>query len=127
MRGWIRSRADTDSPIYTGIYTTYRDDGRGFVSVGFPLPESTFTATLVPEARPDGGLRLTTRRPDVAHAGHYLAFVDRDGGELTALAVHGFQEELDVHVDDGELRAEHAFWVFGLPFLTLRYRITRKG
>jgi hypothetical protein len=33
-----------------------------------------------------------------------------------------------VYVDDqGELRAEHAFWVFGLPFLVLRYRITRKA
>jgi len=45
---------------------------------------------------------------------------------LTALAVHGFAEQLDVYVDDGELRAEHAFWVFGLPFLVLHYRIHRK-
>ena len=27
---------------------------------------------------------------------------------------------------DGELRAEHAFWVFGLPFLVLHYRMHRK-
>ena len=26
VRGWIRSFADDDAPIYTGIYTTYRDD-----------------------------------------------------------------------------------------------------
>ena len=38
MRGWIRSFADTDEPIYVGIYTTYRHDGRGYVSVGFPVP-----------------------------------------------------------------------------------------
>ena len=25
--GWIRSFADTDEPIYVGIYTTYRHDG----------------------------------------------------------------------------------------------------
>jgi diadenosine tetraphosphate (Ap4A) HIT family hydrolase len=31
-----------------------------------------------------------------------------------------------VHVDDGELRAEHAFWVLGFPFLVLRYRMHRK-
>ncbi len=35
----------------------------------------------------------------------------------------GFAEELDVHEVDGELRAEHAFWVFGLPFLVLHYRM----
>jgi hypothetical protein len=41
--------------------------------------------------------------------------------------VHGFAEELDVYVRDGELLAEHNFAVFGLPFLSLRYRISRKG
>ena len=39
VRGWIRSFADTDEPIYVGIYTTYRHGDRGYVSVGFPLPQ----------------------------------------------------------------------------------------
>ena len=125
VRGWIRSFTDTDEPIYGGIYTTYRHDGRGYVSVGFPLPQASFTATLAPRARPGGGLRLTTR-VDLDHAGHYMTFVDAGSGDLTALAVHGFDEELDVHVTGGELRADHAFWLFGLPFLVLRYRIARK-
>ena len=42
------------------------------------------------------------------------------------LAVPGFAEQLDVYVEDGELRAEHAFRIFGLPFLVLSYRIHRK-
>jgi hypothetical protein len=127
VRGWIRSYADTDAPIYVGIYTTYRHEDRGYVSVGFPLPEGSFTATLLPRARPGGGLTLTSRS-DLAHPGHYLTYVDAASGALTALAVHGFGEELDVHVgEDGELRAEHAFWVFGFPFLVLRYRIRHKG
>ena len=50
VRGWIRSFADTDAPIYVGIYTTYRHDERGYVSVGFPVPHGSFTATLVPAA-----------------------------------------------------------------------------
>ena len=50
--GWIRSYADDDEPIYVGIYTTYRHGGRGYVSVGFPLPQASFTATLVPRSRP---------------------------------------------------------------------------
>jgi hypothetical protein len=29
-------------------------------------------------------------------------------------------------VRDGQLRAEHAFWVFGFPFLVLHYDIRRK-
>jgi hypothetical protein len=125
IRGWIRSFADTDEPIYVGIYTTYRHDGRGYVSVGFPLPQASFTATLLPRGRPGGGLVLTSRS-DLDQPGHYLAYIDPETRELTVLAVRGFAEQLDVYVQDGELRAEHAFSVFGLPFLILHYRMHRK-
>jgi hypothetical protein len=128
VRGWIRSFADTDEPIYVGVYTTYRHGDRGYVSVGFPLPQANFTATLAPRARPGGGLVLTSSVVGDTHAGHYLTYVDSSAGgsALTALAVHGFTEQLDVFVDDGELRAEHAFALFGLPFLVLDYRIRPK-
>ena len=124
VRGWIRSFADTDEPIYVGIYTTYCADGRGYVSVGFPVPYGNFTATLVPRRRDRGGLTLTSRGD--GHAGHYLTYIDPQSGELTALAVHGFGEQLDVDVDEDGLRAEHAFTLFGLPFLVLHYRIRHK-
>src|SRR5690348_5025257 len=125
IRGWIRSFADTDEPIYVGIYTTYRHSGRGYVSVGFPLPQASFTATLLPRSRPGGGLVLTSRS-DLDQPGHYLTLVVQASRQLTTLAVHGFAEQLDVYVADGQLRAEHAFSVFGLPFLVLHYRIHRK-
>ena len=125
VRGWIRSFAGTDVPIYVGIYTTYRHEDRGYVSVGFPVPQGSFTATLEPRHRDGGGLRLTTRS-DLSHPGHYLAYVDPTTRDLTALAVPGFAEELDVYLEDDVLRARHAFWVFGLPFLVLHYRIGRK-
>jgi hypothetical protein len=130
VRGWIRSFADTDEPIYVGIYTTYRHEGRGYVSVGFPLPQASFTATLVPSARPgagngQGGLVLDSRS-ELDQPGHYLTYIDAGSGELTTAAVRGFAERLDVYVDGGQLRAEHAFWVFGFPFLVLHYRMHRK-
>lgn len=126
VRGWIRSFADDDEPIMTGIYTTYTHGGRGYVSVGFPVPEGSFTATLAPRARRDHGLTLTSRADD-GQAGHYLTYVDPTADELISMAVHGLQEQLDVFVQGDRLRAEHAFWVFGYPFLTLHYTITRKG
>jgi hypothetical protein len=129
VRGWIRSRADTGEPIYVGIYTTYRHQGRGYVSVGFPLPQASFTATLAPSARAagngPGGLVLDSRS-ELDQPGHYLTYIDAGTGELTTMAVRGFAERLDVYVEAGELRAEHAFWVFGFPFLVLHYRIHRK-
>ncbi|MGD0923899.1 MAG: hypothetical protein ABR926_01740 [Streptosporangiaceae bacterium] len=125
IRGWIRSFTDTDEPIYVGIYTTYRHGGRGYVSVGFPLPQASFTATLLPRARPGGGLILTSHS-DLDQPGHYLAYVDPDSRDLTVLAVRGFAEQLDVFLEKGELRADHAFSVFGFPFLVLHYRMYRK-
>jgi hypothetical protein len=125
VRGWIRSFADDDEPIMVGIYTTYTHHDSGYVSVGFPVPEGSFTATLLPRSRPDRGLTLTSRAND-GQTGHYLTYVDTTADELTALAVHGFEEQLDVFVDNGALRAEHAFWMFGFPFLTLHYCIARK-
>ena len=134
VRGWIRAVAETGAPIYVGIYTTYRRDGRGYVSVGFPVPGGSFTATLAPVARPDGGLRLTTRGAP-SDAGHYLAAVDGDTGRFSAASVPGFAEQLDVAVaptgdglaEEPEIDAEHAFWLFGLPILVLHYRIRRKA
>ena len=125
VRGWIRSFADGE-PIYVGIYTTYRHEDRGYVSVGFPLPDASFTATLEPRARSDGGLTLTSMS-ELDHPGHYLTYIDPATRELTSLAVPGFREELHVYVDDSTLRADHAFWVFGFPFLTLRYRMDRRN
>ncbi|MFG1993166.1 hypothetical protein ACGFJ7_24625 [Actinoplanes sp. NPDC048988] len=125
VRGWIRSFADTDEPIYVGIYTTYRHDGRGYVSVGFPVPQGNFTATLLPEPRPGGGLVLTSRS-SLPHPGHYLTYIDPETRDLTTLAVHGFTEQLDVHVEDGVLRADHAFSLYGFPFLVLRYTIEHR-
>src|SRR5215468_11776614 len=126
VRGWIRSFTDTDEPIYVGIYTTYRHGDRGYVSVGFPVPQGSFTATLLPRARDGGGLVLTSRS-QLEHPGHYLTYVDPTTREPTALAVHGFAEQLDVYVEGGQLRAEHAFSIFGRPFLVLHYHMYRKA
>jgi hypothetical protein len=125
VRGWIRSFADTDEPIYVGIYTTYRHEGRGYVSVGFPVPQGNFTATLLPLPRAGGGLMLTSRS-DLAHPGHYMSYVDPASRQLTTLAVPGFAERLDVFTEGGELRAEHAFSIYGRPFMVLHYRMHRK-
>ena len=125
VRGWIRSAADTGEPIYVGIYTTYRHEGRGYVSVGFPLPQASFTATLLPQGLPGGGLVLDSRS-ELDQPGHYLTYIDAHTGELTTAAVRGFAERLDVYVEAGQLRADHAFWVFGFPFLVLHYRMHRK-
>ena len=98
VRGWIRSFADDDEPIMTGIYTTYTHRTAATSASDSPSPKGSFTATLLRRSRPDRGLTLTSRAHD-GQAGHYLTYVDTAADELTALAVHGFEEQLDVYVE----------------------------
>jgi hypothetical protein len=124
IRGWIRTFADSGKPIYVGIYTSFRHEERGYVSVGFPIPSANFTATLAPENAGDGDLLLTSRS-GLAFPGHYLSSVDSDRDALTVLKLLAFQEEIHVYVADGELKTDHSFWLAGQRFLTLHYEIER--
>jgi hypothetical protein len=124
IRGWIRTFADTGRPIYVGIYTSFRHDGRGYVSVGFPIPGANFTATLLPRNAHDGDLLLTSRSR-LPFPGHYLSSVDSERDALTVIKLLSFQEQIHVFVADGELKTEHSFSLAGQRFLTLHYEISR--
>jgi hypothetical protein len=124
IRGWIRTFADSGKPIYVGIYTTFRHEGRGYVSVGFPIPSANFTATLEPRNAGEHELLLTSRS-ELAFPGHYLSSVDSERDALTVLKLLSFQEEIHVYIAEGRLRTDHSFSLAGQRFLTLRYEIER--
>jgi hypothetical protein len=124
IRGWIRTFADSGKPIYVGIYTSFRHDDRGYVSVGFPIPSANFTATLLPRNAGEHDLVLTSRT-ELAFPGHYLSSVDSERDALTVLKLLYFQERIFVYVVDGELRTDHSFYLAGQRFLTLHYEIER--
>jgi hypothetical protein len=124
IRAWIRTFADSGKPIYVGIYTSFRHDHRGYVSVGFPIPDANFTATLLPRNAGEHDFVLTSRS-DLAFPGHYLSSVDSERDALTVLKLQHFEEEIFVHVTGGELRTEHSFSLGGRRFLTLHYEIER--
>jgi hypothetical protein len=124
IRGWIRTFADSGKPIYVGIYTSFRHENRGYVSVGFPIPGANFTATLEPRNAGDNDLLLTSRS-ELAFPGHYLSSVDSDRDALTVLKLLSFQEQIAVYVTDGQLKTDHSFYLAGQRFLTLCYEIER--
>jgi hypothetical protein len=124
IRGWIRTFADSGKPIYVGIYTSFRHDERGYVSVGFPIPGSNFTATLEPRNEGASDLVLTSRS-DLPFPGHYLSSVDSERDALTVIKLLSFEERIHVFVRDGELGTEHSFSLAGVRFLTLHYEIAR--
>jgi hypothetical protein len=124
IRGWIRTFADSGKPIYVGIYTSFRHEERGYVSVGFPIPSANFTATLLPGHAGEHDLVLTSRS-ELPYPGHYLSSVDSERDALTVLKLLYFQEEIVVYVADGELKTDHSFSLAGQRFLTLHYEIER--
>jgi hypothetical protein len=124
IRGWIRTFADSGKPIYVGIYTSFRHDDRGYVSVGFPIPSANFTATLLPSNADEHDLVLTSRT-ELEFPGHYLSSIDSERDALTVLKLLYFQEQIFVYVADGELKTDHSFYLAGQRFLTLHYEIER--
>jgi hypothetical protein len=124
IRGWVRTFADSGKPIYVGIYTSFRHEDRGYVSVGFPIPSANFTATLLPHNAGEHDFVLTSRT-ELDYPGHYLSSVDSDRDALTVLKLLYFQELIFVYVADGELKTDHSFYLAGQRFLTLHYEIER--
>jgi hypothetical protein len=124
FRAWVRAYEATNEPLYVGIYTVLRRDDVGYVSVGFPLPEGNFTATLLPSANRGDGLLLKSRS-SLAYPGHYLSAVEDDGESVTTLRLSSFSEEIDVFVEAGELKTDHRFYLGEVRFLTLHYEIER--
>jgi hypothetical protein len=124
IRGWIRTFADSGKPIYVGIYTSFRHEDRGYVSVGFPIPSANFTATLLPRNARDHDLLLTSRT-ELPFPGHYLSSVDSERDALTVLKLLYFEEQIYVYVANGELKTDHSFYLAGQRFLSLQYEIER--
>jgi hypothetical protein len=124
IRGWIRTFADSGKPIYVGIYTSFRHEDRGYVSVGFPIPSANFTATLQPRNVGEHDFLLTSRT-NLEFPGHYLSSVDSERDALTVIKLLAFHEQIHVYVADGELRTDHSFSLARQRFLTLHYEIER--
>jgi len=125
FRAWVRAYEGSNEPLYVGVYTVLRRDDTGYVSVGFPLPDGNFTATLLPHANRGDGLLLKSSSGE-PYPGHYLSAVEHDGADLTTLKLTNFGEEIDVYVEDSELKTDHRFFLGGVRFLTLHYSIERK-
>jgi len=125
LRCWIRVYRQSRLPIYVGLYTTLRHAGRGYVSVGFPLPFASVTSTLRPINR---GTRLLLRtKPEAGTvSGDYISLMNPVTGRLTVFRIPHFHEEIEAFVEAGQLVAHHRFYFRGRRFLTLVFTIHRK-
>lgn len=124
FRAWVRAYEETMEPLYVGIYTTFRQGDAGYVSVGFPLPTGSFTATLLPRNHRRDGLLLTSRDGGPL-PGHYLSLVDPETGAITVAELTSFHEEIDVYVEGGRLLTDHRFFLGRAEFMALHYSMDR--
>lgn len=124
FRAWVRAYEDSLEPLYVGIYTVVRTGDTGYVSVGFPLPSGSFTATLHPSNHRGDGLLLSSRHG--RFQGHYLSIADLESGRVTVAELASFDEEIEVYVEEGELRTDHRFLLGGVEFMRLHYEISRR-
>lgn len=132
VRAWIRAYEETGDTIYVALYSTHTFAGRPYMNIAFPLPWTNLTSILSVErlgvGDPDGVELSTTTGGD---AGIYL----RAGGRTLRLPMNetirvwdsSMNSEIQEGPKDGEadLYASHEVFLFGYPFLTLDYRITR--
>ena len=76
VRGWIRSFADNDEPIYVGIYTTYRRRGSGLRQRRVPATAGELHRDVAAARGSGGGLDADQSQRRSTHPGHYLTYVD---------------------------------------------------
>lgn len=125
LRCWVRVYRRSRLPIYVGLYTTLRHAGRGYVSVGFPLPFASVTSTLRPINHGTRLLLRTKLKPGTV-SGDYISVMNPVTGRLTVFRIPCFHEEIESFVETGQLVAHHRFYFRGRRFLTLVFTIHRK-
>ncbi|MEZ4360800.1 MAG: YndJ family transporter [Kofleriaceae bacterium] len=131
-RSWIRTFPDGRA-LYVAVYASHRRGGRAYMNIAFPLPGGNLTSILRVDHLGDG-VTVSTRRG--GDCGIWL--VARLFGRSIPLRLP-LSETIDVWCaedpaalagdGDGDRAwmvgfstvARHRFWIFGIPYLTLRY------
>ncbi len=125
---WLRHLAGTGHVLYAGCYSVCRVPGFDgvCVKVVFPLPNGNAIVLMKPTIGEDGSLTITSSGEQFGDAGFY--FVVHNGlGGVSGRYVRGMQESIHVYSDENSVvRADHVLNLFGLTFLRLHYRMTRK-
>ena len=128
MAAWIRHLRRTGHVLYAGSYSIANVPGNPdpCVRVVFPLPNGNATVLLKPLAEPDGALTVLSKGRTYGEPGFYFT-VHSDDGRLWMRYVKTMRESIRVYpAGNGDVRADHVMWIFGLVFLRLHYRMVRR-
>jgi hypothetical protein len=124
---WYRVLKSTGEALYSGIYGVVDlPSGMRCLKIVFPLPRGNATEIFAIDVGPAGDLLLDTDGRRFGDPGFYFQLVD-GGGRHHAQHVPSFRDQLRIYVDDdGVLRADQVFTLWGFTVVELRYRMLRR-
>lgn len=126
---WVRQLVGTGNLLYAGAYSVCvaPEYGKPCVKVVFPLPNGNAVVVMRPEAHADGSLTLHSVGEGFGDTGFYF-LVHFGEGQAWARYVRTMRETIHVYpAEEGVLRTDHVFRIWGMRFLKLHYRMRRRS
>ena len=129
MAAWVRHLRRDGNVLYAGSYSVVSVPGHAdpCIRVVFPLPNGNGTVILKPSVEEGGALTVLSKGRTYGEPGFYFTVRDgRDGFWMRY--VKTMRESIRVYpAENGDVRADHVLWIFGLVFLRLHYRLRRRS
>jgi hypothetical protein len=125
---WVRRLVRTGRVLYVGNYSTTSvpNHGSPCVKVVFPLPNGNAMVIMKVESHSDGSMSVISSGKQFGDPGFYFT-VHSDCSGVRARYVRTMREQIRVYpAEAGVVRADHTLWIYGVNFLNLHYRMTRK-
>lgn len=125
---WYRKIKSTNDVIYSGVYTTtfMPHFKKNLLKVIFPLPNGNATVIMTKKVLDNGSLLLSSDGNKFGENGFYF-FLTNHKGKYWAKFVKVLHEWIEVYVDEENvLRTDHNFKIYGINFLNLHYKMTKK-
>jgi len=125
---WYRVLKSTGEALYSGLYGIVDlPGGERCLKIVFPLPRGNATEIFRIAVGPEGDFLLDTDGRRFGDPGFYFQLVD-GRGQHHAQHIPSFRDRLRVYVDeDGVLRADQVFTLWGRTVVELRYRMLRRS
>ncbi len=126
---WYRILKSKNDVIYSGVYSTtfLKSIEQQCLKVVFPLPNGNATVIMKISVLNDGSLFLASKGKKFGDPGFY--FTLKNSREIFwAKYVKAMHETIKVYQDEeGVLRADHFLKIWGMYFLKLHYKMTKKS
>ena len=125
---WVRELVGTGDVIYAGSYAICRPPGfeDPCIKVAFPLPNGYALVVMKPSVQEGGSLLLESVGDRFGDPGFYFV-VRGDNGESSAKYIRTMRESIHAYAaESGTVRADHTLNIWGITFLRLHYRLTRR-